>query len=45
MAVAVLGLDLSITSMDQQFSALVLGNFPPTLNGISLSIEGLSCPF
>lgn len=45
MAVAVFGLDLSITSMDQQFSAFVFGDFPPTLNGISLSVESLCCPF
>lgn len=42
---AVLGLNLSITSMDHEFGALVLGDFPSALNGISLSIKSLCCPF
>jgi hypothetical protein len=45
LTVAVLGLNLSVTAMDYQFSALVLRNFPSTLNGVSFSVESLCRPF
>ena len=45
MTVAVLGLDLPVAPMNYQFGALIFGNFPSALNGVSFPVESLCCPF
>lgn len=38
---AVFGLNLPVFAVDQQFSALVLGNFPCPVNSVRLTVEQL----